>query len=528
MNDSFGYDITNDGQTEHEPERTDGPVPKRSSTGTRMTGHRFDTAIIGGGVAGMSTAARLQANGRSTVVLEHHDHVGGCAGYYRQDGFAFDVGATTLVDFEPGGVGGQFLEEVGFDPPPIDIQDAYQLQLPDRTVTLYHDQEKWRRERRETFGDDAAHRRFYRFLDRLSETLWELTRGDVKLPIQRPRDLLRNAKAVGLGNVGLVRYLRWTMADALRHFDVYDDVPLRTAIAMLVEDTVHATLEEAPLPNAILGTTIRRAGLGRAEGGMYGFWTALEAQYAGLGGTVETDHTVTEVTGRRGGFRIETDRGGFRAAQVVSAVPINITRALAPTIVGERLDEHVAMLRDHEGGAVVVFLGVPEAEVADRDITHHQILRSYDEPLGGGNNMFVSVSAPGDTTSAPEGYRAVILSTHCEIDPWQGLDDDTYERRKQPVGERLLAGARTVYPDLATNPAVYEVGTPVSYEAFTNRPRGAIGGYRQTLANTNQRAVPQDIGVDGFYLAGDTTWPGLGTVACLKGSEIAAQHVLKR
>jgi len=50
-------------------------------------------------------------------------------------------------------------------------------------------------------------------------------------------------------------------------------------IAMLVEDTVHSTLEEAPLPSAILGITIRKAGLGRAKGGMYGFWRAFEEQY---------------------------------------------------------------------------------------------------------------------------------------------------------------------------------------------------------------------------------------------------------
>lgn len=133
--------------------------------------HDVDVAEIGGGIAGMSTAARLQAEGKSTVVLEQHDHIGGCAGYYRQDGFAFDVGATTLVDFIPGGVGGQFLDCIGFDPPEIEIQDAYRLWLPDRTATLYHDQSKWEAERRETFDDSQAHREFYAFLDRFTDTL---------------------------------------------------------------------------------------------------------------------------------------------------------------------------------------------------------------------------------------------------------------------------------------------------------------------------------------------------------------------
>jgi phytoene dehydrogenase-like protein len=59
-------------------------------------------AVLGGGLAGLATALRLQASGVSTVVLEAHGHAGGCAGYYRKRGFSFDVGATTLVDYEPG------------------------------------------------------------------------------------------------------------------------------------------------------------------------------------------------------------------------------------------------------------------------------------------------------------------------------------------------------------------------------------------------------------------------------------------
>jgi C-3',4' desaturase CrtD len=490
-----------------------------------MTNQRFDVAVIGGGIAGMTTAALVQSEGLATVVLEQHEQVGGCAGYYQRDGFAFDVGATTLVDFRPGGIGGDVLDRIGVEPPEIEVQDAYDLWLPDRRVTLYHDQQQWDRELRETFGDDENHRQFYRFLNGLSDTFWEITRNDVKLPMQDIGDVLRNVRAVGMENLPLVRYLRWTMKDALTKFGVYDDVPLRTMIAMLVEDTVHSTLDEAPLPNAILGITIRKAGLGRAKGGMYGFWRTFEEQYADMGGTVETGQTVTEVRGSSGNFRISTDGGRYRARQVVSAVPINLTKKIAPAIVGERLDGHIAMLREHEGGAVVVFLGVPAEEVADRDITHHQILLEYDEPLGNGNNMFVSVSAPEDEISAPEGYRAVILSTHCNIEPWQGLDEATHERKKEAIGERLLSVARTVYPGLATDPVVCEIGTPVTYETFTNRPRGAIGGYRQTVENTNQNAVPQDIGIDGFYLAGDTTWPGLGTVACLKGSSIAAEYI---
>ncbi|WP_058994388.1 NAD(P)/FAD-dependent oxidoreductase [Haloarcula sp. CBA1127] len=484
-----------------------------------------DVAVIGGGVAGMSTAARLQADGYSTVVLEQHHSVGGCAGYYERAGFRFDVGATTLVDFVPEGVGGQLLSAVGFEPPAMAIQDAYDVWLPDRTVTLYRDQADWDAERRRKFGDDKRHLAFYDFIDDLSARLWRLTRTDVKMPIQSVGDLVRNASAVGFRDLPLIRYLRWTMADAMRAHDVYDDRPLRAVVSMLVEDTVHATLDDAPLLNAVLGMTIRRTGLGRATGGMYGFWQSFVDQYMDIGGRVETGRTVRSVTGTGGNFRIDSAAGPVHADQVVSTVPVPVTRSLAPTVVGDRLDEYCAMLQAHEGSALVLFLGVPAAEVDGRERTHHQILRAYDEPLGNGNNMFVSVSAPGDDVSAPAGHRAVMLSTHCAVEPWQGLDEATYEEEKAAAREQLLAGGRTVYPDLGTDPVVSEMATPVTYEQFTNRPRGAVGGYRQTPANANQGAVPQDVGVEGFYLAGDTTWPGLGTVACVKGSEIAADHV---
>lgn len=484
-----------------------------------------DVVVIGGEVAGMSTAARLQSEHLSTLVLEQHDHIGGCAGYYQTDDFTFDVGSTTLVDFQPNGVGGQLLADIGLDPPDIEVQDAYDVWLPDRRVTLYHDQQEWEQEREAKLGDSEQHREFYTFVDELAETFWRITREGVKLPVQTPSDLVGNVRTIGIRDLPLVRYLRWTMADALRAHDVDEEQALRHLIAMLVEDTVHTRIEEAPLINAILGSTIRRAGIGRATGGMYGFWRAFEEHYLDLGGDLRTNHTVTKVTGDAGNFRIQTDQREFTANQVVSAVPINLTRRIAPSIVGNTLDRHIAMMEAHEGGAAIVFLGVPDHEVDDHEVTHHQVLPSYDAPLGNGNNMFITVSGATDTVSAPDGYRAVMLSTHCDVVPWHA-NQESCDQLKHEMRDRLIANARTVYPDLATDPLVCEVGTPITYKSFTNRPRGAVGGYRQTMENTNQQAVPQDIGIDGFYLAGDTTWPGLGTVACVIGSRIAAEHVL--
>ncbi|MFO0807480.1 MAG: FAD-dependent oxidoreductase [Gemmataceae bacterium] len=486
----------------------------------------YDVAVLGAGMAGMATAARLQAVGLHTVVLEAHGQPGGCAGFFRRRGFAFDVGATTLVDFTPGGVGSELLEEVGFPQIRGEVLPGYIAWLPDRTVTLYRDPEAWNRERLRTIGDTPAHHRLWALLDRLAIVFWKASRRGAHLPVRCVGDFLRAAYSVGWAGLPLVRYLRWTVGDALRMFGLRCDVPLTGLLAMLLEDTVHARIDAAPLINGALGITIRGAGLTRARGGMFGFWQAFTSHYRALGGKLCVGKRVTGVERlARGGYRVRTSRGDVAARQVVSALPVPVIARLGPPEVAESLQPYIRRDEPAQGGAVVVFLGVPEREVATQAFTHHQLLHDDARPLGDGNNMFISVSAAGDTNSAPPGHRAVMISTHCELSAWAGLTADDYARHKAAAGERLVSLARRVYPDLGRCGVVYEVATPQTYARFTGRPRGAVGGVRQTLANSNQNAVPHDLGPPGFWLAGDTTWPGLGTVACVLGSRIVADSV---
>jgi C-3',4' desaturase CrtD len=487
----------------------------------------YNVAVIGGGIAGMATAARLQASGLSTVVLEAHGQPGGCAGFFRRKGFSFDVGATTLVDFEENGVGAELLSHIAMPLHDNESLPGYTAWLPDRTVHLYRDQSAWSRERLQLLGDSTAHRRFWKLLDHLSDVFWKVSRGGAKLPLQNISDAIQAIRLVGVANLPIARYLRWTLGDVLRSFGLRDDKPLVGLLSMLVEDTVHSTVDDAPLINAALGITIRGAGLTRPKGGMRGFWKRFAEHYRQQGGQLRVGCIVKKVSGRLGNYQIETRRGVVKADQVVSAVPAVLTDRIAHSVVGRRLERYLKRDADSLGSAIVVFLGVPEEEVGDHRFTHHQLMCDYDSPLGNGNNMFISISSPGDTESAPSGYRAVMISTHCELSDWIDLNKDEYQRRKFEIGHRLLELTRRVYPKLAERAVVHEIATPRTFERFTGRPGGAVGGVRQTLFNSNQHAIPHDLGIPGFSLVGDTTWPGLGTVACVLGSRIVANRVLE-
>ncbi|MEO8495362.1 MAG: NAD(P)/FAD-dependent oxidoreductase [Planctomycetota bacterium] len=488
----------------------------------------YDVAVIGGGIAGMATAARLQRRGMTTVVLEAHGQPGGCAGFFRRSGFSFDVGATTLVDFAGDGVGAELLRDIEMPLPDSETLPGYVAWLPDRTVTLHRDHDAWSSERLRMLGNSDAHQRFWNLLDHLSRVFWSISRRGAKLPCQTLHDAINAVRLLGITNLPAARFLRWTLGDALKHFRLRDDRPLVGLLSMLVEDTVHSSIDHAPLINAALGVTIRGAGLTRAKGGMRGFWRRFVEHYKRLGGQLRVGCKVHDVRGRIGRYEIQTRRGVVQACQVVSAIPASLTARIAAPVIGGRLDWFVRRDADSMGGAVVVFLGVPEEQVSCHEFTHHQLLQDYESPLGNGNNMFISVSSPGDTESAVAGHRAVMISTHCDLDEWKQLSQVDYAQRKAEAGERLVALARRVYPRLGHRPLVYEVATPRTFERFTQRPDGAVGGVRQTLKNSNQSAIPHDMGVPGFFLVGDTTWPGLGTVACVLGSRIVTKCVMQQ
>lgn len=493
--------------------------------GSRIGG-RYDVAVVGAGIAGMATAARLQTRGLRTIVLEAHGLPGGCAGYYRRKGFSFDVGATTLVDFEPGGVGGQLLEEIGMPPLAGQMLPGYVAWLPDRRAVLCRNPDAWHDERLRVFGSSENHLAFWKLLDELAEVFWTASRRGIKLPVRSADDFGRAIRAIGTKNLPLVRYTRWTVGDALRAFGLAHDAPLIGLLSMLIEDTLHGAVDQAPLANAALGVTIRGAGLTRPYGGMRGFWDSFVRRYREAGGTVKVGWRVDAIEGEQGSYILSTRKGMVKADQVVSSLPIEMTAAVAPQLMGSVLARHLRRNEGALGGAVVVFLGVPESEVEGQEFTHHQLLHSYTQPLGDGNNMFVSVSASGDTLSAPTGHRAVMVSTHSELASWNQTDPSDYESRKRAAADHLIQLARRAYPNLADRPVVLEVATPRTYERFTRRPQGAVGGFKQNLRNTNQHAVPHDIGPRGFWQVGDTTWPGLGTVACVLGSKIVADGVM--
>jgi len=63
-----------------------------------MTGKRYQTIVVGGGIAGLTAAAFLAKEGRSVLLIEKNLECGGLVNSFTINGFRFEAGVRALLN----------------------------------------------------------------------------------------------------------------------------------------------------------------------------------------------------------------------------------------------------------------------------------------------------------------------------------------------------------------------------------------------------------------------------------------------
>jgi prolycopene isomerase len=59
----------------------------------------YDAVVVGGGMGGLTTAAKLVEKGAKVLVLEKYLVPGGSAAHFKREGYTFDVGSSMMFGF---------------------------------------------------------------------------------------------------------------------------------------------------------------------------------------------------------------------------------------------------------------------------------------------------------------------------------------------------------------------------------------------------------------------------------------------
>ena len=485
----------------------------------------FDLVVVGGGMGGLAAASLAQARGLRVALCEAHTSLGGCAGHFARGPYHFDAGATALMGLRPGEPIGDLFAAVGLDFEAVP-SPGYRVCLPDRALVITPDRDEFEATCSSAFpGHDAAKRDFWRLQEAVGARLFASASRRPRLPIRSPADLFHDLRVLGAGGVLAASTAIVTVADVLRVLGLGNDVPFRSLIAMLLQDTAQAGPEVVPFANAAACLHAYRAGMSRPKGGMRAIAEGLGGRFAAIGGDLRTSTRVdrVELSGS-GGFVATTRR---RDRLEASHVAFNLPLDLAASLLGRSLQGRLAAREQQSRASWSAFTGylaIRRSAVADDAPLFHQVLRAYDRPIHEGNNVLVSLSPPGDEGYGPPDVRVATMSTHTAPGGWLDLDHAAYVARKADYENRMRAALQRALPE-ATNALVHaEFASPRSFERYTRRTAGAVGGPPVSRLNSNLFAVGSDVLGPGLWVVGDSVFPGQGTMAVV----LSAMRVVER
>ena len=489
-------------------------------------------AVLGAGAAGLSASLELLSRGENVHLFEAHRLPGGCASWFRRSSkigaLQFDVGATVLDGFLAPALLAQRIKKWGVEIPNFEAMPGIYFKLAQERPAFWLSTKspaEWIKSLQTAFPEDRhfIEQELSRLLS-LAESLKELVEETPHYPLERVSDFLDNLRLIPklpalVKNIlacGDFDFEKWL--DARPH-----SKELSHWIRMNLLITVQCAPERIYTPWAALALSFYPLGAGTLPGGMRSLMEALLRKIiANPKAQVSLNHKVSKIVRNHKGFWID-EQGPFKA--VISSLSRFNTALMAPpesfpiADAGWHLDQHELW------GAVTAYVATKDRlEWPEAAFNLHSKMA---EGTGDdGNEAYLSFSKRDDISRAPAGYRVATLSTHTRPSEWNTLDADAYGALKEELGQRLLRHLESFAPN--TEIAHVEFGTPKSFERYTHRKDGHVGGLPMTRENTLLSPRSQRTRLAGLYQIGDTSFPGQSVYACALGALTAVEKICRK
>lgn len=500
-----------------------------------MSETTYDIIVIGAGIGGLTAAALLARDGYRVLVLEGHIAPGGCASSYQRkrpngDTYIFDVGATLFAGFTAGGAHHWVGQKLGIRWPVRPLEPAMEVWLPDRRITRYAD-ERWRTERQAAFPTQAWEaERFWQEQERIADIAWRFAARQPALPPERLNELPSLVASIRPEMAWLLPHVWRTAGQALRAHNITDR-RLRTYIDGQLLISAQTTAANCAWLYGAVALDFARIGAHYVMGGAWSLARVLEESLLRDGGTIRYRSWVRRIlTHERRAVGVETERGErFTARHIIGNLTLWDAQRLLDHTASRAFDQKVTAAPTG-WGAFTLYLGVGAAALPAGTAEHHQVIANYEQPLGEANSVFISMHPADDQSRAPAGQRAITISTHTNAARWwhwRTTDSPRYRAEKAAMADRLIATAMLALPGLRSQLHYMQAGTPFSFWRYTHRHYGMVGGLPQHLSSSGIFSLgPRAADVTGFWLVGDSTFPGQSTAA-VSQSAIRVYHAIR-
>jgi len=510
-----------------------------------------DYVIIGGGAAGLATAALLEKKQLSYRLFEQHHFFGGQSSYFTHQGYTFDVGATTLSGFQD-----ENYQNQHFHGPLARFCRTINLEIDKKQmhpglITHFNNME-WRhsfnhevirenlKQMMQGHGINCSHDREVKIqkaiihflsIQKMLSTRSYFSVDQYLLPIHHFSPFLNNSLSAWKKNLALLElfpllfksYRAYSDA-AFVDFNSDEEIIIKEMLLTIFREllliTAQNSPEQTPALMGILGVTYPDNTY-YPMGGMKGFVKSLEKKCSHLYAREQVLKLSFIHRGKFKGYNVTTNKRSIFARNIISTLPENNNRELLSL-----------KLRDDSAlySAFTLYFTIPNTKRQD---LYHQVITKR-ALINDAQSYFVSFSHPEDFQRSPaietkQGQKqqyterqTVTISIHipCDEFPFEihEQNKEAYESKKAALADIILNDFTQVFDLSRSDIGHLKTGTNKTFRDYTLRHLGSVGGLGHDLKTSLLEKVYHPKIAPHFYQIGDQHFPGQGVASVIKGA----------
>lgn len=480
-------------------------------------GDFFDSVIVGSGLGGLCCGALLAKSGLKVLVLEQHSKIGGYAHNFKRRQFTFESGIHS-VPLGPNGTIMHILKVLGIDSQitPIEHSEMYHIDIPEGSFTIPSRTDDINEFLRGFCGNSSDLDNFIkeadRFYDHICKPIFnfekEFKPEDLSFVSQFHNRSYQSHLDSLLGNQKLVTLLagQWP----------YSGISAEAGGALF---------------SFTMFLLHYRDGTFFCKGGFSRLAQVFSDVITSNGGVVLTRSKVDKViVENKRVTKVGTQDGAiFDTKSVVSNISPYIlhSKLISEKNQGKRWIRRLSNLKPSTS-CVIVYLGmkpgyqklIPNSfsfwyETSDFNAIYDRIINNKKEHI----DHLISLKGTDEGESPTLTLMNFVLKSYSA----------NWKSDKMVVAEKMLKKLESLYPGISQFIELVEVGSPETFERYTDNTDGALYGFENVKEMYGEAKIPVTTHLPNLFQTGHWGKPGCGvwnvTHNAYSASKIILSHM---
>lgn len=483
-------------------------------------GEDSDVIVIGAGFGGLGAALSLAERGYRVHLIESLRYPGGCAGTFTRGGYQFEAGATLSSGFSPGQLFHSWIDRYGLPIACHPLEKIITFRSDLINIDISHDREALIEHLCQGREEAERVRAFFKLQSKVSGSLWRLFEDPSLLPPFTLKSLLQHAGRLP-EYLPLIKTLSRPLGALIDQHKLRSHEGLILYLNALCQITSQCGVDEVEAPFGLATMDYYYRGVRHVEGGLGALAWCLCHAIQQAGGRVSLSKRARGLRYEGGWWRVDTRDGELKAPLVVSnLIPSALERLLSEANsvqLPQWINDRQSALEEGWSAAMLYLVTESPSGQERGPAEHWQLIADARAPLMEGNHVFCSISSSGEHQKAPAGSRVMTLSTHIPMSRFREMGDPERAHYIKEIQARMRDTFEARCPQWANGIYFAMSASPRTFERFTGRPMGYVGGApRRAGFKQYLNMSPKEV-LKGLYMVGDSHFPGQSTLATATG-----------